>query len=154
MTKVKKKLGRKPKFCKSWIDKCRQMALDGYTDAQMAEELGTTRLTLCRHAKLHPELAEVISAGKEIADNRVEDCLYKRACGYDYEEVQTEISTVNGQERRVVKKVRKHLPPDTGAAFIWLKNRRKGIWRDKHEIDIGTREGVRFIVKPPKLPDE
>ncbi len=29
-----------------------------------------------------------------------------------------------------------HYPPDTAAAFIWLKNRQKQTWRDRHEIAV------------------
>jgi hypothetical protein len=30
--------------------------------------------------------------------------------------------------------VRRYYPPDTGAATMWLKNRRGDVWRDKSEI--------------------
>jgi hypothetical protein len=30
--------------------------------------------------------------------------------------------------------VKKHVPPDVAAAFIWLKNRRPAEWKDRHEV--------------------
>ena len=37
---------------------------------------------------------------------------------------------------RHVRKITREIPPDTAAAFIWLKNRRPDKWRDKHEEDL------------------
>ena len=38
-----------------------------------------------------------------------------------------------------IVEVERSVPPDTAAAFIWLKNRRRGQWRDRHEIEHTTR---------------
>lgn len=35
-----------------------------------------------------------------------------------------------------VKSVKKFIPPDTGAAMAWLKNRQPAKWRDKQEVDL------------------
>ena len=72
-------------------------------------------------------MAEVLKKCKEIADYEVENALYKRATGYDY----TEVSIEKGTQGEKIKKTVKHVPPDTGAIAIWLKNRRPDKWRDK-----------------------
>lgn len=72
----------------------------------------------------------------------MENALLKRALGYDYEEVVTEVEDVptgkvdpNGQpvmkQRKHVRKTKKHVPGDTLAMMYWLKNRRPDKWRDK-----------------------
>jgi hypothetical protein len=35
-----------------------------------------------------------------------------------------------------VKNTKKIVPPDTGAAMAWLKNRKPETWRDKHDVDV------------------
>ena len=35
-----------------------------------------------------------------------------------------------------------HYPPDTGAAMAWLKNRQKGKWRDKQDIEHSGEVGI------------
>jgi len=40
----------------------------------------------------------------------------------------------------------KHYPPETGAAFLWLKNRQPKKWKDKIEL----KEEINLNVFPPK----
>ncbi len=73
--------------------------------------------------------------GKDAADRKVEDSLYKRATGYSFDS--EKIVVVEGEPQRV--EIIEHVPPDTKAAMWWLQNRRPGTWRDvrhiKHDID-------------------
>lgn len=105
----------------------RGWARDGLTDEQIAHNCGINPDTLYTWKKRFPEVAEVLKKGKEIADYEVENALYKRATGYDY----TEVSAEKGPQGEKIKKTVKHVPPDTGAIAIWLKNRRPDKWRDK-----------------------
>lgn len=51
--------------------------------------------------------------------------MFKRAAGYDYEEVKEEYQ--NGElTKKVVTK--KHIPGDITAQIFWLKNRRPEYW--------------------------
>lgn len=63
---------------------------------------------------------------KDIADYTVEDALYRRAVGYNYEEKVFEL--VEG-EIRLTKVFEKHMPPDTKAIMQYLFNRRPEVWR-------------------------
>jgi len=47
----------------------------------------------------------------------------------------------NYQGDVTVTEVTKHYPPDTAAAFIWLKNRRPDLWRDKQEHQLSGPNG-------------
>lgn len=91
-----------------------------------------------------PAFSDAIKRGKAPVDIEVENALLKRALGFEYEEVTTEIEDVptgkTGEDGKPIFKQRKHIkkttkmiPPDTAAAFIWLKNRRPEKWRDKRE---------------------
>ncbi len=68
--------------------------------------------------------------GKEAPDNRVERSLYNRAVGYSHPDVH--VSNFQGQV--TLTPITKHYPPDVAAAFIWLKNRRPDLWRDRQEV--------------------
>lgn len=102
-------------------------ARDGLTDEQIAGNCGITTKTLYEWKNRFGEIREALKKGKEVVDVEVENALYKRALGYDYEEIVEEDGS-DGHKRRVT---RKHMPPDTAACFIWLKNRKPGGWCDK-----------------------
>lgn len=57
------------------------------------------------------------------------------------------IKAIPTRERIVFLEVDKQVPPDTGAAAFWLKNRKPDVWRDRQEMDINA------SVKNEKLDD-
>lgn len=104
-------------------------ARDGLTIEDIAANLDVSTASMYEYQKQYPELLEALKRNRESADIIVENALYKRALGYQYEEVTYE----NGVEtKRVVKEVQ----PDTTAQIFWLKNRRPQQWRDKQELGI------------------
>jgi len=66
-----------------------------------------------------------------LADANVADRLYSRATGYEHPDV--DLKMYEGQiiETPLIKRY----PPDTAAAILWLKNRQRGKWRDKQEVE-------------------
>lgn len=72
----------------------------------------------------------------------VAESLYKRALGYSHPDVHIS----NFQGMITVTDIVKHYPPDTGAAFIWLKNRQPHKWKDKVEV----KEDINLNIFPPK----
>ena len=103
-------------------------ARDGLTMQQIADNMGVGRKTLNNWMIRFPVLATCIRRGKDVPDRHVENALYKRAIGFEYDEV-----TYNG-DGEVVKRVTKLVLPDTTAQIFWLKNRKPDVWRDRHEI--------------------
>jgi hypothetical protein len=89
-------------------------------------------------ALIHPFHVNVVEAHRdlnlrtfsvEVADDRVVRSLYRRSVGYTYEAVK--IFMPAGAKQPVYAPYREHVPPDTAAASLWLRNRRKDEWRDK-----------------------
>lgn len=76
------------------------------------------------------ELRKACAVSKDICDSTVENALYKRATGYDYEEEVWEL--VEG-EVRLTKRYKRHVPPDVKAILSWLYNRRPDLWRSMQE---------------------
>jgi transposase-like protein len=117
-------------------------ARDGATDKEMMEALGISNQTFYNWKRLHPEFAEALRKGKEIIDRQVETALFKRATGYQYDEVTRQLAekynpeTGETEEMLIeVKRVTKEVPADTTAAIFWLKNRKPEQWKDKKQID-------------------
>ena len=77
----------------------------------------------------YPEFRESVRLGKDAADDRVERTLYRRAVGYSFDAIK--IMQYEGQV--VIEPYVEHVPPDVGAAKLWLTNRRGKDWREKQE---------------------
>ncbi len=103
-------------------------ARDGLTDDSIADKIGISRSTLSDWKNKFPDISDALKKGKEVVDIQVENALFKRALGYDYQEEKIERSDKDGIK---VTQTLKHIPPDTTAQIFWLKNRRPDKWRDK-----------------------
>lgn len=129
-------------------------ARDGLSDKQIAQNIGVSERTFTEWKKKHSSISSVLKKEKEVVDRIVENALFRKAVGYDYEEKTYKIVTVN--EKRIeekegkkisivvpvekevlVKKTTKHVSPDTGAAAFWLKNRKPDEWREKQIVQHG-----------------
>jgi Asp-tRNA(Asn)/Glu-tRNA(Gln) amidotransferase A subunit family amidase len=103
------------------------MCQQGATDREVAQRLDVAEGTLYRWRHEHPEFRESLRLGKESADDRVEKALYNRAVGYSFDSIK--IMQYEGEV--IVEPYVEHVPPDVGAAKLWLTNRRGREWRDK-----------------------
>lgn len=149
-----KKIHGNSMYMPSYDRQAYRLCLLGATDAEMAEFFGVAESTINLWKRNYITFSESIKAGKVDADARAASSLFKRATGYRYEEVKTKavrpmsesdgdvgIQAAGDESLLVVEVVTtvKEVPPDTGAAFIWLKNRRPKDWRDKQEIEVSSK---------------
>lgn len=121
-------------------------ARDGYTDEMLAQKMGISTSTLYDWKGKYPEISEALKKGKEFVDVQVENALLKRALGFEYDEVMEEAKTdeygnITEKHKKITKKM---IPPDTGAAMAWLKNRCPKKWRNdqEHKVEHGFSENV------------
>lgn len=105
-------------------------ARDGLTDEQIAHNIGITKSTLYEWKNRFKEFSESLKKGKDVVDREVENALFKRAIGYEYDEVCEEYESGVLTKRKITKKI---VVPDTTAQIFWLKNRKPDIWRDKRD---------------------
>jgi hypothetical protein len=103
-------------------------ARDGVPFEKIAERLGIRRSTFNEWLKKYPELSDAIKISKERARFTVEDSLYKRANGYEYEKTETEVQKVGGKDVVKKKVVTMHVPGDVTAQIFYLKTQ----WKDKY----------------------
>lgn len=87
-------------------------ARNGKNLQHIARKIGINEATLWKWRKQSPSINNALNDSREMADNMVEDALYKSALGY---------TDANGKE----------YPPNVNACIYWLKNRRSKEWRDK-----------------------
>ena len=107
-------------------------ARNGLTLEQIAGNMGIARQTLNEWRKAHDSISNALKLTRELADIEVENALYKRAVGYDYEEETVE----DGPKGTKVTHTKKRMAPDVTAQIFWLKNRKPFEWRDrKNEIE-------------------
>lgn len=129
----KQKAGRpssyKPEFTGQVFNYC----LLGATDEELADFFEVSVTTIDNWKKEHPEFLGAMKRGKAQADAEVAEKLFQRAKGYSHNAVK--IFMPAGKDEPVYADYVEHYPPDTAAAFIWLKNRQSGKWRDKQEVE-------------------
>jgi hypothetical protein len=126
--------GRKGKY-EYWLTDDGLLLLEGWarrglTDEQIAKNCRVKAATLYNWKKKYFEIFEALKKGKDIVDIEVENALYKRAVGYEYEESKLEDG--------VRTETKKHMPPDVTAGIFWLKNRMPELWRDRTKADKST----------------
>ncbi len=113
-------------------------AMEGLTNEEIAAKIKINPDTLYSWMKRFPEISEAIKRNKEVADQEVEQALFKRALGSTVKEVIRErrFNAKTGEyEFVVIKETEKVVAPDTTAQIFWLKNRRPDKWRDKREVE-------------------
>jgi hypothetical protein len=92
------------------------------TNKQIADYCGVTAEAVRQWRKKYRDFDADIRRAKTIVDNRVEGVLYHLA--------------VSG---------------NVYACVTWLKNRRPNEWRDKHDIDLRTPDGVQMREPQPDI---
>jgi len=123
--------GRPTKFRDEFVRIAKAMCRLGATDADLAEEFGVDLVTIYNWQSKHPRFAKAIALGKLPADDRVERAFYMRATGY----AAPATKIMQHEGRPIIVPYQQHIPPDPGAAFNWLVNRRSDEWRSRHSLE-------------------
>lgn len=124
--------GRPARWDRRNIPMAKTLGQLGATDLEIAQAFDVNIRTIHRWKLNHPELREALEMGKDLADKRVEESLYKRAVGYT---IDTEkIIVVDGQVHRF--ETMEHYPPDVKACEIWLRNRKPENWRAPANVKV------------------
>lgn len=126
------KTGRKSTYSKDYPKMARILKKLGYTDKQVAKELGVSEVTFIAWKKKYPELLKAVKAGKREQTAKVIGKLFERSLGYDYYE---EKAMIVGKEIRVVE-IRRHMPPNVTAQIFWLKCKDPDNWTENNLVTL------------------
>ena len=122
------------------LSEIRNWCMDGKTNEEMCLLLGISPDSWYTYMKQYNQLNDIVTAGKSVIDNRVENAVLKTALGFEYEEIKTIIEEDrNGKKRTRIEKTKKYMPPNPTAQAFWLKNRKKDEWGDRKEIVFDTK---------------
>lgn len=121
--------GRPTLYKPEYADLAYKYCLLGAKNDQLAEFFEVVVSTISLWLVEHQEFSEAVKKGRFQADAEIAHALYHRAKGYSHDAVKI----FNDKEAGVTQvPYTEHYPPDTAAAFIWLKNRAG--WRDRQEV--------------------
>ena len=117
-----------------WLEQDNLLMIEGWarqglTDEQIAKNIGISKVTFYDWLKKYPNISNSLKRGKAPVDFEVENALFKRAIGFEYEETETIIEEIDGKQKKRVKKIKKVALPETSAIIFWLKNRKPEQWR-------------------------
>jgi len=137
-------MARPSKFKPEFVEQARKLANLGATDREIADFLEVDERTINRWKSDYPEFCQSLKVGKEAADDRVEQALYRRALGYSHDAIKI---AVNAQGEVTQVPFVEHHAPDTTAAIFWLKNRKPGEWRDVKAQELSGPGGEKLSVE-------
>ena len=113
---------------------------EGLTTRQIEKRLKCSKGSIQRYKMLYKELRDAMATGYADANSKVEESLFRKAMGFEYDEVVTEKE--KGKRRGVdfelvtTKTIHKTIPPDTVACIFWLKNRAADKWQDRRDVRV------------------
>lgn len=136
--------GRPTKYRPEFANVARVMCSMGATDAELADAFDVTVQTIWRWQSEHQEFCYALKIDKGEYDDRIKRSLAQRALGYTYDAVK--IFMPSGADEPVYAKYREHVPPDPGAAKIWLCNRRPNEWREKQTVEHDVSDGLAALL--------
>lgn len=142
----KSNVSRYDRYIKGREEEIKAYLRGGADHKTLAAKLGIGLTTFKKILEENPEMRVWIQESKEKADLAVEAALYKRAIGFEFEETHTEVrvNPDGSGQTTYVRKVKKHVVPDTTAQIFWLKNRQKDKWSDRLNVDAKVTEELDF----------
>lgn len=120
--------GRPSSYKPEYAEQARLLCERGATDYDLAEHFEVTVRTIWRWNNQFPDFCQALKIAKGEFDDRIERSLAQRAVGYSYDAVK--IFLPKGSTEAVLVPYTEHVPPDVGAAKLWLSNRRRQDWTD------------------------
>ena len=129
--------GRPTKYKPEYVAQAAKLCQLGATDAQLADFFEVSLSTISLWKVEHAEFSDAIKIPKDQANERVAQSLYRRAMGYEHDEV--DIKVVD--KEIVITPIRKYYPPDSTAMIFWLKNRNPEQWREMKAVELSGPNG-------------
>lgn len=121
---------------------------EGDSNILACKKVGISKSTFYEWLESYPDFSDSLKkARKEFRETIVqtlEQSLWKRAAGYEVEEVKNEYRTLKDGSKVLVKssKITKHFPPDTGALIFALTNLDPENWKNRQDNRLSVDDGI------------
>ena len=121
---------------------------EGDSNILACKKVGISKSTFYEWLESYPDFSDSLKkARKEFRETIVqtlEQSLWKRAAGYEVEEVKNEYRTLKDGSKVLVKssKITKHFPPDIGALIFALTNLDPENWKNKQDNRLSVDDGI------------
>ena len=125
----KSRASRPQGYLSAYCKIAKKMSASGATISELAEEFEASPQEVRRWQKEHQEFGEACQVGKALRDGGIEQALYTRSIGYEYE-VERPVMC-NGEVHRV--KYKAEIPASLAAGRFYLINRAVLEWSKKPE---------------------
>jgi hypothetical protein len=119
--------GRPTLYKPEHASRARELCARGATNPDLAGRFGVARSTIGQWIATHPEFAEAVQQGRDVADASAVESLFTRVTGYNYQA--EKVFLYRGEPRTATYTA--HVPPET--CMYWLRNRRPEDWREISE---------------------
>lgn len=115
----------------------RQLSAKNVTQQKIANELGISLKTLQKLKNRHVDFARVFKKGQSEMKENLIGAIYKKAMGFEREEVQTLIEKVGSKQKQKVVKNKKYYPPDLNSAkYLLITKFGRDYNEKKDELDL------------------
>jgi hypothetical protein len=131
----------RPKFKPEYVEQAKKLCKLGATIFDMADFFSVSDASIKDWMVRFPEFAAAVKVGRAAPDQRVKRALYERAVGYSF--MSEKVFCSEGQIVRAP--FVEHVPPDVGAARLWLMNRLPDEFRAKVEQESGGNITVEVV---------
>lgn len=119
-------------FLPDHLDQVRAIAMQGVSEKEMCEIFDIHPRMITMWKKQYPLFQAALADGYTDADAAVLSALYQTAVGYTHDE--EKIFQWDGDIIRA--DTVKHYKPDINAIKLWLTNRQKDNWKDRHHSNV------------------
>ena len=121
--------GRPTLYRSKYASRARELCARGATNPELAGRFGVARSTIDLWIASHPEFAEAVRQGRDVADATAVESLFTLVTGYNHPVEKAFL--YRGEPRTATYTA--HVPPETRACMLWLRNRRPEDWRANAE---------------------
>lgn len=139
MTEQKSSVGRKELYTshiKPYLEDISKYKKSGYTESEIASKLGVSYSAFNKYKQKHEELTQALKVGNEELVVELENTLFRRALGFEHEEIRTVIEERSGRPSKRVEKHRKYYPPSDTAIIFALKKLKPEKYGDELRVNM------------------
>ena len=134
-----------------YLDQITEWAKEGCTKKDIAKNLKVPEGTFYAYLKKHSELSESFKRAQEIPNAKVENALFKRACGYQWTEVKVKQALDrNGNIVELTETRTVDVAPDPTSIIFWLTNMMRDKWKKMPDAAEIAEQAVKAIAVIPK----